>query len=97
MAKIVLRELRSDPVACADSIARAVRMLEDEPGIRIVVSSYRLTDGTARKLFQIARQRWPRVRRILYAESHADAGAKWASELVHDVAIDFVALRRATR
>jgi DNA-binding NtrC family response regulator len=96
LSKILQRELRSRTVIAAGSVASALRILEAEPRIDVVISAYRLEDGTARRLFAHAKQRWPHVRRILCDEkTRLERGhARSAIALADDVVADFSQLRR---
>lgn len=68
LSRILTRELSARSVIAVTGVAEALRALEREAGAAVVLSSYKLKDGTARKLFVVAKRRWPRLLRILYAE-----------------------------
>jgi DNA-binding NtrC family response regulator len=95
MAKILQRSLGERPVLVAEGVTRALRMMERSRRVAVVVSNYRLSDGTARKLFAFVSRRWPRVRRILYSDTPRPKthNAKLAVELAHAVVVDFSELR----
>ncbi|MDB4966826.1 MAG: hypothetical protein JWN44_2515 [Myxococcales bacterium] len=68
MSRILARELSARAVVAVSGVAEAVRALEREPAATVLLSSYKLKDGTARKLFAVVKRRWPRMLRVLYAE-----------------------------
>lgn len=70
MAKIALRELRARQVIWIDGVAKALRTLDRARDVDTIVSAYKLTDGTAQKLFLHTKQRRPHIRRVLYIESN---------------------------
>ena len=96
LAEIVRRTFGDRPVSIAASVSRAVRELESDPRIGVVVSNYRLRDGTAGKLFSIASRRWPGVQRVMYADGPRPntEAARLAVQLANAVAADFEELRR---
>ena len=96
LSKVLQRELKSRAVIAVDSVAKAVRVLETETRIDVLICSYRVQDGTARRLFALAMQRWPRVRRILCDEKiRLDRrSARSAIALSDAVVVEFSELRR---
>jgi hypothetical protein len=96
MATIIARALSPRAVLVVGTIEQALRSLDRSTRIAVVVSNYRLRDGTARKLFLAAMKRSPYVRRVLYADSprvHSPY-AKPAIALAHAVVSDFAELCR---
>ena len=96
MAQILRRELSGRPVIIANGVGEALRALERTPRIGVVVTNYRLKDGTARKLFVASSRRWPNVRRVLYSDAPRPKtiNAKLAAELADAIIADFLELRR---
>lgn len=96
LAGIIRRAFGDRPVSIAGSVTGALRALESDPRIGILVSNYRLRDATARKLFSVVMRRWPRVQRVLYADGPRPetTNARLAVELADAVVADFEELRR---
>jgi DNA-binding NtrC family response regulator len=94
IAGILDRELgRARSVIVAPSISRALQTLSHDQRIHSVVTSYRLSDGTAAKLLGGVKRRWPHVRRVLYADPNiARPRAKQLADVVIDTAGPFEAL-----
>lgn len=95
MAKILQRSLGERPVLVAEGVTKALRLMERSRRVAVIVSNYRLRDGTARKLFAFVSRRWPSVRRILYSDTPRPktTNARLAVELAHAVVVDFSELR----
>jgi DNA-binding NtrC family response regulator len=94
LADVLVRVLgRRRNVVVAPSIARAMTILSREPRIHSLVVSYKLSDGTAARLFCSAQRRWPHVRRVLYADpARARRRAKLLAHVVVDVQAPFETL-----
>ena len=94
LAQVLDRVLsRSRHVVVASSISRALQLLGRDARIHSVVTSYKLTDGTAAKLLGGVKRRWPHVRRVLYADpSRARPRAKLLAHVVVDTAEPFQSL-----
>lgn len=95
LAHVIRRALGGGAVLIANGVNKALRALERTSHVSVIVSNYRLKDGTARKRFDVASKRWPGVRRVLYADTPrpATVSARMAVQLADAVADDFSELR----
>lgn len=98
LSKILLRELKSRTVLTATTIDKALRILEAELRLEVIVSSHKRSDGAAKKLFALAMRRWPNVRRVLSVDGERlkkSSIARAGAALSGSVVCEFEELRNA--
>jgi CheY-like chemotaxis protein len=98
LAQVIARALeRRHSVSVQTSAEGALRALQLGRQVDVVVSAYRLGQGTtARRLFSAVRWRWPRPRLVLYAaETELRADIRAMADAVVAGPGDFIELLSA--